>query len=83
MTDKQYKKYLMQVNMFVIKSVWCKKCKQEKSCTKELQEKCCIRYEKTKHKDEWTFDKGLEIEIERDKQRKEKLKELKGKLKKR
>lgn len=79
MTEKQYKKYIVQVNIGIIKSVWCKKCKHQDKCNKELQEICCIRYETSKHKDKWTFEEGLAKEVERDKKRKEKLKELKKK----
>ena len=83
MTEKQYKKYIVQVNIGIIKSVWCKKCKHQDKCNKELQELCCIRYETSKHKSEWTFEIGLEREIERDKKKKEKLKKAKELLKKR
>lgn len=81
MTDKQYKKYLLQVNSGIIKMVWCKQCKQQDVCDQTLKEECAIRYEKSKHKSEWSYDFGLKQAQERDKQFKDKIKEIKKQFK--
>lgn len=67
MTEKQYIKYLMNVNLTPIKIYWCDKCKQKGKCDKKLKEECVVRFEKKHHKDEWTFEIGLARENEKKK----------------
>lgn len=81
MTEKQYLKYLLNVNGTMIKRLWCPKCKQKDRCDQKLKEYCVKRYEAKQHTNEWNFEEALAREDEKEKKLKEKIKEVKKKLK--
>lgn len=81
MTEKQYIKYLLNVNGIVIKMWWCPKCKQKSKCDQKMKEYCVVRYEEKQHKNKWTLEEALAKENEKEKALKEKIKEVKKKLK--
>lgn len=82
MTEKQYIKYLLNVNGTVIKIFWCPKCKQKSKCDQKMKEYCVVKYEEKQHKNKWTLEETLAKENEREKALKDKIKEVKKKLKK-